>query len=121
MYKRQEPPVSVPIANVHNPALTAAAEPELEPPGTFSKSQGLRQVGVLVLIPKVPNANSTRFVLPIITDFCSMKSSVIFELDSAMFFSRIFDPAEVILPFTSTRSFNPIIIPVRISLLPLFM
>ena len=48
-----------------------------------------------------------------------MKSSVIFELDSAMFFSRIFDPAEVILPFTSTRSFNPIIIPVRISLLPL--
>ena len=31
---RPEPAVSVPSAKLHNPAATATAEPELDPPGT---------------------------------------------------------------------------------------
>ncbi len=37
---RIEPPVSEPSAQGTIPAATAAADPPLEPPGTFSKFQG---------------------------------------------------------------------------------
>ena len=37
-----DPSVSVPIAAAHSPAATAAAEPELEPPGVRSSAYGLR-------------------------------------------------------------------------------
>ena len=39
---RIDPPVSVPSAAMHWPAATAAAEPPEEPPGTWSRFQGLR-------------------------------------------------------------------------------
>ena len=39
---RIEPPVSVPSASGAIEAATAAAEPPLEPPGTRSRSHGLR-------------------------------------------------------------------------------
>ena len=39
---RIEPPPSEPWAIAHKPAATAAAEPPLEPPGVYSKFQGLR-------------------------------------------------------------------------------
>ena len=39
---RIEPPVSVPIAQGARPPATAAAEPPDDPPGTRSRSHGLR-------------------------------------------------------------------------------
>ena len=36
-----EPPVSLPVVMVHWPAAVAEPEPPLEPPVTFSGSQGL--------------------------------------------------------------------------------
>ena len=39
---RIEPPVSVPMAHGARPEATAAALPPLEPPGTRSRSHGLR-------------------------------------------------------------------------------
>ena len=108
------PPVSVPIAKVVNPLLTETADPELEPPGTFAIFHGFLQVLVVVLMPNVPNANSTKFVLPKITDFEFIKSSVILAFLSAIFPSSILEPAVVILPLTSTKSFNPIGIPINL-------
>jgi hypothetical protein len=39
---RIEPPVSVPRLPAHSEAATAAAEPPDDPPGTRSRSHGLR-------------------------------------------------------------------------------
>src|SRR5262249_40563827 len=39
---RPEPAVSVPSAKLTNPLATATAEPELEPPGMYAGSWGLR-------------------------------------------------------------------------------
>src|SRR5262249_17430960 len=55
-----EPPVCVPIANGKNPAATAAAEPEDEPPGVRAESCGL------VVGPGTRVANSDVTVLPAI-------------------------------------------------------
>src|SRR6266850_147811 len=41
---RTEPPVSVPSAVSHNPAATAAADPDDDPPGTRSGARGLSGV-----------------------------------------------------------------------------
>ena len=65
-------------------------------------------------MPNVPNANSTKFVLPKITDFEFIKSSVILAFLSAIFPSSIFEPAVVILSLTSTKSFSPIGIPIKL-------
>ena len=102
------------MANVANPLLTDTAEPELDPPGTFFISQGFLQVLVVVLIPSVPNANSTKFVLPKIIDFESIKSLVILASYSATLFSNIFEPAVVILFLISIRSLRPKGIPINL-------
>src|SRR5438128_2900667 len=63
---RTEPPVSVPIATGARPDATATPEPLDEPPGvrwTF-RSHGLRGVPMCVLVPQLPIANSTVWVLP---------------------------------------------------------
>src|SRR5919201_3945826 len=59
-----EPPVSDPSAQGARPALTAAAEPPLEPQGTRSGSQGLRVGPKPEFSVDEPIANSSRFVLP---------------------------------------------------------
>ena len=46
------------------PAATAAAEPPLEPPGTLSKSQGLRVGKKAEFSVDEPMANSSMLVLP---------------------------------------------------------
>ena len=61
---RIEPPVSVPSASGAMPAATAAAEPPLEPPGTRSRSQGLRVGPYAEFSVDEPIANSSMFVLP---------------------------------------------------------
>ena len=61
---RMEPPVSEPSVTVARPAATAAALPPELPPGTRSRSHGLR-VGPNALVSvELPNANSSMFSLP---------------------------------------------------------
>ena len=67
---RIEPPVSEPVAAMHRPAATAAAEPPDDPPGirNFSGSflllYGLRTGPYQLVRFAVPIANSSMFVLP---------------------------------------------------------
>ncbi|MNV32866.1 hypothetical protein D3C71_1242160 [compost metagenome] len=73
-----EPPVSEPSEKNTSPAATAAADPPLEPPGTRSKSQGLRTGPKLEFSLDPPIANSSIFNLPIVTasDCCSLEATV---------------------------------------------
>ena len=64
---RTEPPVSVPIAQGTSPAATAAALPELEPPGAREKSQGFRVAPKAENSPEEPIANSSMFARPSMT------------------------------------------------------
>src|SRR5581483_3752679 len=64
---RTEPPVSEPSATTALPCATAAAEPPLEPPGTRSGATGLRTGPYAEFSFDEPMANSSQFVLPIIT------------------------------------------------------
>src|SRR5208283_5338374 len=73
---RIEPPVSVPSAPAHNPAATAAAEPPLDPPGTRSRSHGLRVFMKAEFSVDDPMANSSMFVFPIKTAPACLSFSV---------------------------------------------
>src|SRR5436190_22389974 len=59
-----EPPVSEPSAHGARPALTAAAEPPPEPPGTRDGSHGLRVGPKAEFSVDEPIANSSVLVLP---------------------------------------------------------
>ena len=64
---RIEPPVSVPVAPIANPAATAAADPPDDPPGTSfvpSGDHGLVTGPKALLMLDEPMANSSRLVLP---------------------------------------------------------
>ena len=54
---RPEPAVSVPNENTHNPAATADALPELEPPGRNSASMAFRGTPCGERVPTRPVAN----------------------------------------------------------------
>src|SRR5680860_1227837 len=64
---RMEPPVSVPIAMGACRAATAAADPPEEPPGTRPRSQGFIVGPNAEFSVDDPMANSSMFVLPMIT------------------------------------------------------
>ena len=59
---RIEPPVSVPIAHGASPAATAAALPPEDPPGTRSRSHGLRTGPKAEFSLEDPIANSSWLV-----------------------------------------------------------
>ncbi len=61
---RIEPPVSVPSDSGAIEAATAAAEPPLDPPGTRSRSHGLRVGPKAEFSVDDPIANSSMLVLP---------------------------------------------------------
>ena len=61
---RHDPPVSVPRATSAAPSATAAAEPELDPPGTRPGAAGLAAVPSHSLMPLTPKANSCNLVVP---------------------------------------------------------
>src|SRR5438445_13874910 len=61
---RPEPAVSVPRAKLTNPAATATAEPDDEPPGISDGPNGFRGVPYGDRVPTRPVANWSRFVLP---------------------------------------------------------
>ena len=58
------PPVSVPVAALHNLAETAAAEPPDDPPGTRVSSQGFLTGPKKLVSFDDPIANSSILVLP---------------------------------------------------------
>ena len=62
-----EPPVSDPKEAMHNPALVADPDPELELPGRCSKFQGFRADGNNSFSSPLPKANSLIASLPSIT------------------------------------------------------
>src|SRR5215467_10696438 len=64
---RVEPPVSVPIAISHMPSAVATAPPDVEPPGTRARSNGLPGVPKCGLAPTPEKANSLMLVLATIT------------------------------------------------------
>src|SRR4051812_20468017 len=61
---RIEPPVSVPRLPAHSEAVTAAAEPPDDPPGTRDRSHGLRTTPNALFSLDEPIANSSMFSLP---------------------------------------------------------
>src|SRR6476661_7694673 len=61
---RTEPPVSEPSAKSTSPAATAAAEPQLDPPGKRSCARGLTGVPCQTFSPVSPYASSCVLVLP---------------------------------------------------------
>ncbi len=56
--------MSVPRLPAHSEAATAAAEPPDDPPGTRSRSQGLRTGRSALFSLDEPMANSSMFSLP---------------------------------------------------------
>src|SRR5438874_13462546 len=65
---RTLPPVSVPRAQITSPAATLAADPPEDPPGTVSRSHGLRVGKNPEFSVEEPMANSSQFVLPTSTE-----------------------------------------------------
>ena len=72
---RIEPPVSVPSENRTSPAATATADPPDEPPGTRSARHGFFTGPNAEFSFELPIANSSRFVLPIMTAPCASSRS----------------------------------------------
>ena len=73
---RIDPPVSVPIVASAMPAATLAADPPLEPPGDRLTSWGLRAGPNADSSLVVPNANSWRLVLPMMTAPASRSATI---------------------------------------------
>src|SRR5215470_487629 len=74
--RRTEAPVSLPTEAKEMPAATAAAEPLLEPPATWSGFHGFTAAPKCEAPPVGPKANSCRFVLPTMTAPASRRRSV---------------------------------------------
>ena len=70
---RIEPPVSEPSDAMARSAATAAAEPPLEPPGTWSRFQGLRVTWNAEFSVLDPIANSSMFTRPRKTAFVARR------------------------------------------------
>ena len=69
------PPVSLPRAKRHSAAATAAAAPPLLPPGTRSRSHGLRVGWKAEFSVDDPMANSSMFPFPTSTGDCAFSRS----------------------------------------------
>ena len=104
---RTEPPVSEPSAAGARPAATATPDPLDEPPGVrcVFKSQGFQGVPISGLVPNPPKANSTICTLPNIT--MPPRNSLSSAVDVVVLRRLVqsLDPAVVIWPSISQRSF----------------
>src|SRR5512132_2653065 len=89
---RTEPPVSVPSAAAASSAPTAAADPPDEPPGTRSRSHGLRVGLKAECSVDEPIANSSMLVLPSITAPAAPSRTTTVASYGGTKRSRIFDP-----------------------------
>jgi len=101
---RTLPPVSVPNAAGENLAVTAAADPPLDPPGTRSTSQGLCVTPYAEFSVDEPIANSSVFVFPSTTMPASNNFCTAVALKGGLNCSRIFDPHVARTPSTHSTS-----------------
>src|SRR6516162_6559078 len=101
---RMEPPVSVPsaIGTLHAP--TVLALPPDDPPGTRVGSHGLRVGKNAEFSHDDPIANSSIFVLPMITAPASSSLRTTVDEYGERKFSKILEPAVVISPSTQKMS-----------------
>ncbi len=101
------PPVSVPSDAGVKPAATAAAEPELEPPGILFFPHGLITGPVLEFSHVVPIANSSIFTFPreFIPDSLSLEITVASYGGTKS--CNIVEEAVVGIPFSQKISFTP--------------
>src|SRR5205085_9631235 len=90
---RIEPPVSVPSAHGARPAATAAALPPDEPPGTRSRSHGLRTGPNAEFSFEDPIANSSWLVLAISVAPAPCSRETALAVQGGRYPSRIRDPA----------------------------
>ena len=116
--------MSEPIASGANPAATAAALPPLDPPGTKSKSCGLRVGPKAEFSVELPIANSSQFVFPIIMAPASFSLVTTVASYGGSQPSRILEQAVVATPFvqrlsltaTGTPANGPTVSPFAIAL-----
>ena len=108
---RIEPPVSLPIEPMHKPAANADPLPPEEPPGDRSKSQGLRQGPKCGLLLVTPRAISCMLSFPRLTAPAASKRSTTTPFSSGILSLKNRDPAVVVMPLVSKRSFNAIGMP----------
>src|SRR5436309_9926065 len=103
---RIDPPVSVPIAHGASPAATAAADPPDDPPGTRSRSHGLRTGPNPEFSFDEPIANSSMFVLPSTGAPAPTSFSTAVAVYVGRWPSRMRDAAMLGTPSTQKRSFT---------------
>src|SRR5437660_7021431 len=98
---RTDPPVSVPVAAIANPAATAFADPLLEPPVYRAIDHGFLGVPKMSVVPQ---ANSPVLVLPrrIIPCCSSRSTNVAFSVGTKS--ARAREWAVVLTPFVQTIS-----------------
>src|SRR4051794_12309818 len=104
---RIEPPPSPPVASVHNPPATAAAEPPDEPPGVRPSSHGLR-VGPLSFVNvRLTPPNSLDVVSPNGTAPASSRRVTIVAVYDATRSRKTTDASVEGQPLTPVNSFTP--------------
>src|SRR5580693_10387029 len=101
---RIEPPVSVPMASGASYAATAADEPPDEPPGTLSRSHGLRLGPNAEFSVDEPMANSSMLVLPRMTAPACLSRLVIVASYGGCQPSRMRLPHVVGMPMVANKS-----------------
>src|SRR5205807_1593197 len=101
---RTDPPVSEPNATGTIPAATAAADPPDEPPGTRVVSHGFFTGPNAEFSFDDPIANSSQFVLPMMTAPESSSRSIAVALYGGLYGPRMRDPQEVCIPRTQILS-----------------
>ena len=106
---RTEPPASVPIAALPIPAASAAADPPLDPPGVFEKSQGLRVMPLSGQSVTPFQPNSGMVVLPMTIAPASRARATEGESSlSGVSGSDSLEPLSVAQPVASMASFTVI-------------
>ena len=98
---RMEPPVSEPSEPTHRPAASAAPDPLLEPPGIWSRFQGLRAGGKRWPGNWMPKANSWVMSLPSITQPALCNRATHVESASGTQSASTAEPAVVRMPFVA--------------------
>jgi hypothetical protein len=97
---RTEPPVSSPSEAAQSAAATAMPEPDEEPPGSWSRFQGLRGwPNGNCCVP--PSANSVRFSLPSRMPPAALSRAIVVASAAGTWSSRIREPDVVRTPAVS--------------------
>src|SRR5271169_3051676 len=99
-----DPPVSEPSASTAVPCATAATDPPLDPPGTRSSATGFRTGPNAEFSFDEPIANSSQFVLPMITPPAASIRVIAVASYGGTYFSSSRDPQVVRSPLVTMTS-----------------